>query len=196
MLELACNFLYEFPPALLEAVLNNYLVNTTGLHGHWLELDLLQEHYNFWIKRLFNSKSHSFDSRHLSEAVGLNIHGFSAIRDQFPGLFGFKKNDGKHKHADKTDDLNALGTHYRDDHIMQYVPGRNGHVVANEFNAGYDILEGGKLAEFLERTTRDGHSVQPDDEPVEDGEERLPANPITSGTGGITNLAQFTVGDL
>ncbi|KAF7334169.1 hypothetical protein MVEN_02323000 [Mycena venus] len=45
--ELACNFLYEFPLALRNAILNNYLVNTTGLLGHWLELDLLQEHYNF-----------------------------------------------------------------------------------------------------------------------------------------------------
>ncbi|KAJ6557658.1 hypothetical protein B0H19DRAFT_867149, partial [Mycena capillaripes] len=46
MLELACNFLYDFPPALQLAVLNNYLANTTGLLGHWLELDLLQEHFN------------------------------------------------------------------------------------------------------------------------------------------------------
>ncbi|KAJ7855692.1 hypothetical protein B0H13DRAFT_1902969 [Mycena leptocephala] len=195
MLEMACNFLYEFPPALQDAVLNNYLVNTTGLLGHWLELDLLQEHFNFWIKRLFNSKSHSFDSKHLSESVGLNIHGFSAVRDQFPRLFGFKKNDGTHKKADTTNDLNALGVHYRDDKIMEYIPGRNGHVVPNEYTTGFDILAGGKLEEFLERTTRNGHSVQPEHEPVPGDEERLPANPITSGTRGVTNLTQFSIGD-
>ncbi|KAF8231490.1 hypothetical protein L208DRAFT_1459229 [Tricholoma matsutake] len=49
------------------AILNNYLVNPSGLHGHWLELDLLQEHFNFWIKQLFNSKSHDFDARHLAK---------------------------------------------------------------------------------------------------------------------------------
>ncbi|KAJ6503193.1 hypothetical protein C8R47DRAFT_1249402 [Mycena vitilis] len=184
LLELACNFLYEFPPALQEAILNNYLANTTGLLGHWLELDLLQEHHNFWIKRLFNSKSHSFDSKHLSEAVGLNTHGFSAIRDQFPGQFGFKKNAGTHKKADTTNDLNALGVHYREDQIMQYIPGRNGH--------GSD----GKLAQFLERTTRAGGSVQPENEPVIPEEERLPSNPITSGARGVIHLSQFTVGDL
>ncbi|KAJ7261191.1 hypothetical protein C8J57DRAFT_1134546, partial [Mycena rebaudengoi] len=69
LLELACNFLFEFPTALRIAVLNNYLVNSKGLRGCWLELDLLQEHFNFWIKRLFNSKSHDFDSKHLAEAV-------------------------------------------------------------------------------------------------------------------------------
>ena len=36
----------EFPEPLREAVLNNYLVNPSGLPGHWHELDLLQEHYN------------------------------------------------------------------------------------------------------------------------------------------------------
>ncbi|KAJ7840470.1 hypothetical protein B0H13DRAFT_2239514 [Mycena leptocephala] len=140
MLELACNFLYDFPPALQHAVLNNYLANTIGSLGHWLELDLLQEHFNFWIKRLFNSKSHDFDSKYLAEAVGLNIHGISSIRDRFPGIFGFKKNQGKHKNADTMNDLNALGTHYRDDHIMQYVPGRNGHLnfLRSEYEAGKD----------------------------------------------------------
>ncbi|KAJ7660020.1 hypothetical protein B0H14DRAFT_3701557 [Mycena olivaceomarginata] len=186
MLELACNFLYDFPPALRHAVLNNYLVNTTGLLGHWLELDLLQEHFNFWIKRLFNSKSHNFDSKHLAEAVGLNIHGISFIRDRFPSIFGFRKNQGKHKNADTTNDLNALGFHYRDDRIMQYLPGRNGH-----------ILDGGKLDDFLERTTRNGASVQPenDSDISQDDEGRLTANPITSGAGGIMDLTQFNLGD-
>ncbi|KAJ3765120.1 hypothetical protein FB446DRAFT_655696 [Lentinula raphanica] len=80
MLELACNFIYEFTPELVTAIFENYLVNTSNLEGHWFELDLLQEHFNFWIKRLFNSKSHDFDSRHLAECVSLNIQGLSALR--------------------------------------------------------------------------------------------------------------------
>ncbi|KAJ7736001.1 hypothetical protein B0H14DRAFT_3097558 [Mycena olivaceomarginata] len=72
LLELACNFLYEWSDNLRNA-------------GHWFELDLLQEHFNFWIKALFNSKSHDFDSKHLSEAVGLNISGISSLREHFPG---------------------------------------------------------------------------------------------------------------
>ena len=34
------------PPELCEAILNNYLVNPSGLQGHWHELDLMQEHFN------------------------------------------------------------------------------------------------------------------------------------------------------
>jgi hypothetical protein len=78
---------------------------------------------------------------------------------------------------------------------MQYFPGPNGHVVPNEFYAGFNILEGGKLTEFLERTTRNGASVQPENatESAHDDEERIPANPITSGVEGITNLTQFVL---
>lgn len=194
MLELACNFLLEFPEALRLAVLNNYLVNTTGLRGHWLELDLLQEHFNFWIKRLFNSKSHDFDGKHLSEAVGLNIHGFSALRDRFPGLFGIKKAQGNHRDADTTNDINSLGVHYRKDNMMRFVPKRKGHVVGNEFQAGYDILAGGKLNDFLERTMRDGSVADQAEGPATESSpsnhERTPSNPITSSHG-ITNLSEF-----
>ncbi|CAE6411386.1 unnamed protein product [Rhizoctonia solani] len=50
MLELACGFLYDFPEPLKEAIYQNWLVNPSGLDGHWHELDLLQEHHNLWIK--------------------------------------------------------------------------------------------------------------------------------------------------
>jgi hypothetical protein len=79
---------------------------------------------------------------------------------------------------------------------MQYIPGRSSHVVPKEYYTGFNILDGGKLAEFLERTTRDGRAVQPEDGPMHNDDERLPANPITSGSQGVTNLTQFTIGEL
>ncbi|KAJ7314636.1 hypothetical protein DFH08DRAFT_926962 [Mycena albidolilacea] len=97
LLELACNFLHEWSDNLRLTVLKNYLVNSTGKRGHWFELDLLQEHFNFWIKALFNSKSHDF---HL------------------PGLFGLKKNGGKHREVRVSDDINRLGAHFREEHIL------------------------------------------------------------------------------
>ncbi|KAF8150291.1 hypothetical protein K438DRAFT_1779079 [Mycena galopus ATCC 62051] len=90
LLELTCSFLYKFSADLITTVLNNDLINPSGRIRHWLELDLLQEHFNFWIKCLFNATSHDFDSKHLSEAVGLNIASISKLRETFPGLFGLK----------------------------------------------------------------------------------------------------------
>ncbi|KAJ7803474.1 hypothetical protein B0H14DRAFT_2613252 [Mycena olivaceomarginata] len=149
LLELACNFLYEYSDALKIAVLNNYLVNLSGRVGHWLPLDLLQEHFNFWIKRLFNSKSHEFDSKHLSERVGLNIGGISDLREKFPGLFRLNRNGQRHTDATTIHDINQLGFHFRRNHILEYEAGRNQpYVVSNEFGAGHSKLLSGQLATF------------------------------------------------
>ncbi|KAG8769275.1 hypothetical protein FRC12_005056 [Ceratobasidium sp. 428] len=43
LLELACNYFYEYPEKLQDAILNNYLVNPSGLPNHWHELDLLRK---------------------------------------------------------------------------------------------------------------------------------------------------------
>uniref|UniRef100_D8Q8N9 DUF6589 domain-containing protein n=1 Tax=Schizophyllum commune (strain H4-8 / FGSC 9210) TaxID=578458 RepID=D8Q8N9_SCHCM len=82
LLEMACNFMAEFPDDLRDAILDNYLVNPSGQPGRWFELDLLQEHFNFWIKRLFNSKTISFDAQHLSQRVALNIQGLGDLRSR------------------------------------------------------------------------------------------------------------------
>ncbi|PBK88152.1 hypothetical protein ARMGADRAFT_1034120 [Armillaria gallica] len=34
----------------VKVIMNNYLIDTSGHPGHWFELDLMQEHFNFWIK--------------------------------------------------------------------------------------------------------------------------------------------------
>lgn len=194
---MACNFLYEFPEDLRNAILNNYLANPSGLPGHWVELDLIQEHYNFWIKRLFNSKSHTFDSQHLAEHVGLNIGGFSALRERFPILFGFKRNGGRHTNPKSNGDINRLGFHYRLEHIMSFKPNRRQpYVVGDEFNEGIHKLTGGQLAKFIARTTRewvdlgesvgDGVEVEGARESEQSGApvvEWSPTNPISSVSG-------------
>ncbi|KAJ7479355.1 hypothetical protein B0H11DRAFT_2233788 [Mycena galericulata] len=177
LLELACNFLYEWSDDLRFTVLENYLANPTGRIGHWLELDLLQEHFNFWIKNLFNSKSHDFDGKHLSEAVGLNITGISKLRERFPGLFGLKKNGQKHRKVSVVDDINRLGAHFRKEHILEWESGRDQpYVVGNEFAEGAHVLSSGTLKAFLERTMRDG-SVQVDDVTSGDEDGEAPDGP-------------------
>ncbi|KAJ7116291.1 hypothetical protein C8R46DRAFT_1264083 [Mycena filopes] len=198
LLELACNFLYEFSEDLITAVLNNYLVNPSGRRGHWLELDLLQEHFNFWIKRLFNSKSHDFDSKHLSEAVGLNIAGISKLRETFPGLFGLKQNGQRHKDASTAHDINRLGTHLRKHHILEYEAGRDQpYQVSNEFGAGHSKLLGGQLDIFLTRTAGGGSATEDDDDVIPPSEGPLPefpANPV-SVCDGVMDVGEFITGD-
>ena len=155
--------MYEFPPALRDAILNNYLVNPSGLEGHWHELDLLQEHFNFWLKRLFNTKSFDFDSRFLREVVGLNLRGFSDLRDFMFKVFGLKSPGRSHTDADRTPDINRLGAHYREDGVLRFHRGRTQpYKVVNEYSDGYEKLRDGQLQTFLERTVADRSSVMED----------------------------------
>ncbi|KAF5337723.1 hypothetical protein D9611_014522 [Ephemerocybe angulata] len=198
MLELACNFLYEFSEGLKEAVLNNYLVNPSGKPGHWFELDLLQEHFNFWLKRLFNSKSHSFDSKHLAEAVGLNIGGFSLLRDLFPGVFGIRKKSYSHSDPEKQTDINILGEHYRSEKVLAHQSGRTQpYEVIDEFAKGIDILSSGKLDTFIRRTVNDGPGAEEgmDDSEANSNRATLPSNPIIM-EGGETSIDSFVGGNL
>ncbi|KAK7046097.1 hypothetical protein VNI00_007098 [Paramarasmius palmivorus] len=162
LLELACSFLIEFPQNLIEAIMNNWLVNTSGKAGHWFELDLLQEHFNFWIKRLFNSKSHDFDSKHLSEAVSLNIGGIGRLREVVPQMFNIKRNWSSHTDPEKIDDINRLCRHFREHEILHHCPSRKHQppVVEDEFAAGHNLLEAGQLQKFLVRTRRVKTGVQ------------------------------------
>ncbi|KAJ6610952.1 hypothetical protein B0H10DRAFT_2165950 [Mycena sp. CBHHK59/15] len=50
------NNLKRWPPALREAYLNNWLVNLTGKINGFKEIDLLQEHQNFWAKVIYNAR--------------------------------------------------------------------------------------------------------------------------------------------
>ncbi|KAH9918031.1 uncharacterized protein B0H18DRAFT_883201 [Fomitopsis serialis] len=47
------NLTHVWPEGLRKIVLNNWLVNPTGKPDSWVEVDLLQEHMNFWIKVSF-----------------------------------------------------------------------------------------------------------------------------------------------
>ncbi|KAK7023848.1 hypothetical protein R3P38DRAFT_2954526 [Favolaschia claudopus] len=191
LLELACNFLYEWSDDLRMTVLENYLVNPTGRIGYWLELDLLQEHFNFWIKALFNSKSHDFDGKHLSEAVGLNITGISKIRELFPGLFGLKKNGQKHRKVVAVDDINRLGAHFRDQHILEWESGRcQPYLAPNEFAEGVSVLSSGTLETFLKRTMS-GKPVHTEELDLEDVEE--PPCPATM-IEGVMDVNEFITG--
>lgn len=167
MLEMACNFLREYSEELRTTLLNNYLVNPSGLPGHWHEGDLLLEHYNYWIKVLFNSKSLDFDSTFLRECVSFNLEGFNKLREQLRDMFDLTKPGGRHTFAKITADINTLGHHYRTDQVLLFHRGRDQpYTVPNEFEDGLDKLAGGQLDIFLQRTLRDPLFVQTDPENV------------------------------
>ena len=153
LLELACLFIKEYPKETRIALMNNWLVNPSGLPGHWHELDLLMEHFNHWLKRLLVKKTLDFDSPFMKNTISLNLSGFQRLRETFPTTFGLKKTAGSHPDADRSADINRLGNHYRSENRLKFVPGRRqGYVTEHDFLCGYEKLQDGQLATFLART--------------------------------------------
>ncbi|KZV86531.1 hypothetical protein EXIGLDRAFT_680976 [Exidia glandulosa HHB12029] len=53
MLYLIHHLFRVWPKKLRDLVLKNWLVNTTGTKDGWIALDHMQEHLNFWVKRIY-----------------------------------------------------------------------------------------------------------------------------------------------
>ncbi|KAJ7795220.1 hypothetical protein B0H14DRAFT_3555239 [Mycena olivaceomarginata] len=55
MMHLIHNLTHVWPPSIRKIVLNNWLVNPTGNPFLWVEVDLMQEHMNYWIKTIYQA---------------------------------------------------------------------------------------------------------------------------------------------
>ncbi|TFY82048.1 hypothetical protein EWM64_g1965 [Hericium alpestre] len=100
------NIQHVWPPAVVEIVLNNWLVNPTDKPSGWVEVDLMQEHLNFWIK--------IFYAAHDSGASWEWLHMISPciqlLRDLATGVnstLGAKQGN-RHACLDLTEDVQEL----------------------------------------------------------------------------------------
>ncbi|KAF8601732.1 hypothetical protein BDV93DRAFT_509786 [Ceratobasidium sp. AG-I] len=185
LLELACNYYYEYPAELQVAIFNNYLVNPSGLKNHWHELDLLQEHFNLWIKCVFNKKNSGFDSDFMRSSVSVNVTGFGRHRDSFMRMLGLSRTSSGRSFPEYEHDIDILATHYQQSAVLSFQAGRTqGFTAKDTFSLGYEELESGTLAKFLQRTSQDPEQIQ--DEP-EDGIEvvdlEFPPEPLVLENG-------------
>src|SRR5882724_11466304 len=66
----------EFPPLTRQALFNNWLVNLEGQPGHFLELNLMQEHFNFWLEDLAQYKCKDFDDKFYRDVLLMHVNDF------------------------------------------------------------------------------------------------------------------------
>jgi hypothetical protein len=124
LIELAALFIHVFTKEEREALLNNWLVNPSGRSHGWHELDLLQEHLNFWIKVFFNRRNSTFGANFLSSVVTPNITGFSRLRTFLEHLIGISSTTGYHHKPSKVEDIIMLAARHEQDDIFTFHPGR------------------------------------------------------------------------
>ena len=121
LLQQAHDFWWNLPTATQMAIFHDYLVNPSGLPGHFHKWDLLQEHLNFWLKQVFNRWKNAFDSCFLREVVSLNIIDLKDLLQSFMGMIGLAK---VHLGCTQTDieaDINLLGALYLQESQHLYI---------------------------------------------------------------------------
>jgi hypothetical protein len=109
-----------------------------------------------------------------------------------------KKNGQNHRNIAAIDDINRLGLHFREEHILQWESGRNQpYVVGNEFAEGVSTLSNGTLKNFLARTTSGGSvQVEGSDGDPDNGEDNGLEQPPFPSTfiDGVLGLGEFITG--
>ncbi|KAL1948717.1 hypothetical protein VTO73DRAFT_10523 [Trametes versicolor] len=153
MLHLLHNLTHVWPAPLRKIVLQNWLVNPTGKPNAWVEVDLMQEHLNYWIKTIY--KAHGSNASWewltmISPCVDILRQLVTRINMELGGRQGIK-----HTSPDLERDITQLMDSLADKGVYTEDPGRHietdtpksGACVPNAVGLGWSQLAG-PLADF------------------------------------------------
>ncbi|KAJ6617239.1 hypothetical protein B0H10DRAFT_2384929 [Mycena sp. CBHHK59/15] len=106
MLHLIHNLTHVWPKPIQNIILNNWLVNPTGNPFSWVEVDLMQEHMNFWIKTIYQAHG----SAASWEWLGMVAPCVTALRHLSTSITQILGSDQgtKHEPANLSTDINLL----------------------------------------------------------------------------------------
>ncbi|KAF8610607.1 hypothetical protein BDV93DRAFT_550411 [Ceratobasidium sp. AG-I] len=116
------NYLHVWPPPLRTAIMNAWLVNTTGNPNSCIPTDLMQEHLNLQIKTIYKAHGSNHSWEWLS-MISPCVHVLRQVARQFHCSLGDRQGT-KHSDADLSDDIKALVTSMNEHRVYTVVPGR------------------------------------------------------------------------
>ncbi|GLB34361.1 hypothetical protein LshimejAT787_0112450 [Lyophyllum shimeji] len=122
MLHIIHNLTHVWPKPIREIILNNWLLNPTGKPNSFVEMDLVQEHLNFWIKSYYKA----YGSNASWEWLELVAPCVTALRHLANGLNDLFGDDQGTRHAppDLTEDIETLMESLVEYRVYQIIPGR------------------------------------------------------------------------
>ena len=162
LLEMFCKIHYELPDATRDALFNNWLVNLAGKPGHFLPLDLMQEHFNFWLEELAQHKGKEFDDEWYREVLSMHVHDFLRLKEELENVVEIKPRTKKHSEPHLDNELREAMRVFREHNLHSHHRGRDlGHHVADSRAKGVSILRDGKVADFVQTSMhhRDNEDV-------------------------------------
>ncbi|KAK7026542.1 hypothetical protein R3P38DRAFT_2527715 [Favolaschia claudopus] len=177
LLEVACNFQYEYSTDLQKATLNNWLCTFTEERGGCFPMDQMQEHNIKLLKKASQRRDASFGDSFYQEIVSYNIRAFVKASETMKAAVGIGKTGGRHKRRKKEAAMKELATAMRERQLHKFRAGRDfGHSASDDFTAGYLKLSGGKVKEFIKRTLANASNIHAEEDAAEDSTspDRLP----------------------
>ncbi|KAG8700275.1 hypothetical protein FRC09_006067 [Ceratobasidium sp. 395] len=152
LLNLACNFFFEFPDALQTAIKENWLCNLSGLQGCWMPMDLMQEHHICELKRKVQRRDEDFEGAFFQTVVSRNIRWFAHTRSAVRSSVDLKNATSSHGALKDPATHDRLLRSLSDERIHTFTPGRS-----FGYRSRDDLLQGrrsmpDKVKHFIRRT--------------------------------------------
>ncbi|KAF9512317.1 hypothetical protein BS47DRAFT_1465748 [Hydnum rufescens UP504] len=164
LLELACNFKFEYHEELKTAIKNNWLMNLTRHPGTWFPMDLGQEHNIKQLKTMVDRHNKSFDDPFFANIVSTAIVTFIITKRLVPETVGLSKHSethGTHQSGGISRALHRMMAQV-EPHIFH-----EGHTFGfeakDDFSEGYNKLttdKNSRLQIFLTHTLHNPMEVQ------------------------------------
>ena len=141
LIDLFCKIEVEYPENTCIALFNNWLVNTTGKPGAFCELDLMQEHHNFWLEELAKHKGKEFDNRRYRDVLSMHVHHFLQLKDEMEATVMLTRQGKKHAEPHLDNELLTVLCACHENKLHYFRRGRDlGFHREDDFTKGYSLL--------------------------------------------------------
>lgn len=146
---------FDLPASTKTALLNNWLVNLTGEEGRFVEMDWMQERYNYWLEELAQYKGKEFGDTFYRFVLSMHVHHFLHLNSEFEEMVELAPRRHHHSEPHLKNELKELLGIFRDKKLHRLHKGRDfGHHMVDDFEVGLNRLKKGKLSDFIEESTR------------------------------------------
>ncbi|TFY79571.1 hypothetical protein EWM64_g4441 [Hericium alpestre] len=156
LMELIASLELESSPSLCAAIFRTWLVNPSGRPGHYLEADLLQEHFNKVLEELVQQKDIGFDDSFLTTVAARNMHHLQELPNTMEEGLGLKRCSDEHSSPANRAEIITLLRVYHEVELHYWRHGRTyGERDLDNHTRGLNALLGGRVDKWKTETTTD-----------------------------------------
>jgi len=165
LIEMFCNIELEYPECTRKALFNNWLVNLEGKPGHFLEMDLMQEHFNCRLEELAKYKGKEFDDPWFRDVLSVNVAHFVKLTKELEAAVDLQARQVRHTARKRDADLNIVLRVCVTNNLHVRYPTRDlGTHAPNDFIDGMlTLTNNDKLGEKVSRSWEQWASLVVDD---------------------------------